>query len=359
MLKSIRALQSSCAQWVHVLSISLRNHMDYVDIKSALHRIKGLVQTTPIVESKVLNHCLGHKILFKAECLQTTGAFKLRGATNFITKMREDGIKCDKIVANSSGNHAQAVSYAGRKFDYSVDIYSAKSISAVKAAATRSYGATLHLFNTRVEADNAVQKAGDSTNTMWIPPYNHPDIIAGQGTAAVEAFHQLSGQDINAIVAPCGGGGLLSGCLIATRKTYPKASVIGVEPLNANDAAESLRQGKIVSLKAPAQTLADGAGTPSVGAHTFPLLQQLDDFYEVNESSIVYWTQWLHHLLKLHIEPTCAMSMQGLVEWLRTKKTHQTVLVILSGGNISAESMSKIWQHDQLNELPTITRTQG
>ena len=129
---------------------------------------------------------------------------------------------------------------------------------------------------------------------------------------------------------------------------------MGVEPLAANDAAESLRKGKICALESPADTLADGAATPSVGEHTFVLLQQLDGFYEVNEQDIAYWTQWLQHLLKLHIEPTCAMPMQGVVEWLRTQSRPKRVLVIVTGGNISAQSMQKIWQYDHLLKPPSL-----
>ena len=161
--------------------------MTFIDIQNAYERIKTIVQRTPIVESNLLNSWLGHQILFKVECLQTTGAFKLRGASNFIAKLAAQNALPERFVANSSGNHAQAVAYAAKHFDIPVTIYSSKNISAVKAAATQYYGAELKLYDTRTEADAAVQLASEAPDTQWIPPFNHPDIIAGQGTAALEA----------------------------------------------------------------------------------------------------------------------------------------------------------------------------
>ncbi|MGQ8366617.1 serine/threonine dehydratase [Glaciecola sp. 1036] len=324
----------------------------YHDIQMAQQRIAPYVHKTPIVSSHLLNQWLGHEIFFKAECLQKIGAFKIRGATNFIAKLRESGDEVNKVVANSSGNHAQAVALASQIFSIPSEIYAAQNISPVKANATKYYGAELHLFDTRLEADAAIQNAAQEEGIVWIPPFNHPDIIAGQGTATAEALAQIS--DVDAVFAPCGGGGLLSGSYVATRALAPNAKVIGAEPLQANDAAKSRRAGKIIALDGPAQTLADGAATPSVGEHTFPIIQQVDDFYEVDEQGIIYWTQWLQHLLKLHVEPTSALAMDAVVRWLSTQNKKQRVLVILSGGNISSSSMHKIWLNDNLNTLPSL-----
>lgn len=330
--------------------------ISFNDINDARNRINTIVQKTPIFQSSLLNKWLGHDIYFKAECLQTTGAFKLRGASNFIAKLQQQDQLPQHIVANSSGNHAQAVAYAARHFDIPVTIYCTKSISNVKAAATKYYGAKLAQFDTRPEADKAVEAASKAEGVVWIPPFNHPDIIAGQGTAAAEALEQS--RDIDAIFTPCGGGGLSAGTLIATRHLSPNTKVIGVEPLMANDAAQSLKNGHIISLKNAPVTLADGAATPSVGVHTFPYLQQLDAFYEVNEERIAYWTQWLQHLLKLHIEPTCAMVMQGVVEYLQalpsSSSKRQQIMVMISGGNISSQSMAAIWKNDLLQQVPTL-----
>jgi threo-3-hydroxy-L-aspartate ammonia-lyase len=326
----------------------------FTDVQAAYQRIKDHVTATPIVTSSLLNAWLGHTILFKAECLQRTGSFKLRGATNFIHHYVAAHGAPQRIVANSSGNHAQAVSYAGNALGIPVDIYSTESISAVKAAATQDYGADLHLYPTRLEADKAVQLAAQTNGTVWIPPFNHPDIIAGQGTAILEAITQTREHDVNAIFTPCGGGGLTSGGLLATRALLPDALMIGVEPENANDASISLQQGSIYTLPNTPNTLADGAATPAVGDLTFTFLQQLDGFYEVNETQIAYWTQWLHHLLKLHIEPTCCMTMAGVVAWLSEQTQPQTVVVVLSGGNISTQSMQAIYAQDYLNQPPML-----
>lgn len=330
----------------------MQQQLDPSSVFDAHKRIKDKVKRTPVVESHLLNKWMGQRILFKAECLQTIGAFKLRGAVNFLGHLKEQGKLPKHVVANSSGNHAQAVAYAASLFGIKATIYASENISAVKAAATQSYGADLKLYPTRIEADRAVKQAAMQNDTVWAPPFNHQDIIAGQGTAALEALQDTG--NVDAIFAPCGGGGLLSGTLLAAQALQPEAKVIGVEPMAANDASMSLQQGEIVALTSPPVTLADGAATPSIGNITFPMLQQLDDFYEVDELQIAYWTQWLQHLLKLHVEPTSAMSMAGVAAWAANTPPGQTALVILSGGNISQETMAKIWERDFLMQPPIV-----
>lgn len=330
----------------------MRTPPSFDSIKLAYERIKNNVKKTPIVESSLLNQWMGNRILFKAECLQTIGAFKIRGAMNFLARLKQEGRLPKHVVANSSGNHAQAVAYAAAHFGVKATIFASETISPIKAAATQSYGAELKLFSNRLEADAAVKDASIAPDTVWIPPFNHEDIVAGQGTAALEALNEVG--KVDAVFAPCGGGGLLSGTLLATRALQPNALVIGAEPAEANDASMSLQAGEIVALNHTPDTLADGAATPSVGDVTFPLLQELDDFYEVDELQIAYWTQWLHHLLKLHIEPTCAMTMAAVAAWAANTPPGQTALVILSGGNISQSSMAKIWERDFLLQPPIL-----
>ena len=323
------------------------------DVLSAAENIRGTVKQTPILESSLLNRWLGKRVLFKAECFQTTGAFKLRGATNFLCEWEKRYALPSHIVANSSGNHAQAVAYAASQRNIPVTIFASNTIASVKAAATQAYGAELKLFDNRTLADNAVAQAAEQPDTVWIPPFDHPWIIAGQGTAALEGLEQVG--SVDAVFAPCGGGGLLGGTLLATRHAVPDAMVIGAEPLNANDATMSLQSGVIERLPHPPQTLADGAATPAVGLHTFKLLQQLDDFYEVSEEQIAYWTQWLMHLLKIHVEPTSAMTMAAVAAWAAESEEQKTALVILSGGNISAQTLQLVWQKDYLTMPPDIT----
>ncbi|WP_299082526.1 serine/threonine dehydratase [uncultured Paraglaciecola sp.] len=322
------------------------------DVQAAEQRIQPFIKNTPVYESQLLNDWLGHNIMFKAECLQKTGAFKLRGAINMMLKARENGQLGSHVLASSSGNHAQAVAYAAKLLGVKATIFSAQNVSKVKAAATEYYGAKLDISASRKEADEKVAEAAKKNGVLWMPPFNHYDIIAGQGTAALEALKQTG--EVDSVFAPVGGGGLISGSLVTTKALYPKASVIGAEPLVANDAIRSIRTGVIQSLENQPDTLADGAATLAVGELTFPFLQALDGFYEIDETKIAYWTQWLQHLLKIHVEPTSAMSMGAVVEWLKTQSTKQKVLVILSGGNIDQQKMLRVWQDDHLHQVPSL-----
>lgn len=322
------------------------------DIAAASKRIAPYIHQTPILQSLLLNSWLGHQVLFKAECLQKIGAFKIRGAINTLAQLHEQGKLPKRIVANSSGNHAQAVAYAANVFEIEATIFCPQNASAVKMAATEFYGAELKICETREMADTLVQEAAKQEDTLWLPPFNHESVIAGQGTVAYEALQEVG--QVGAIFAPCGGGGLLSGTLIAARGLSPDTEIVGAEPLNGNDAAQSLRTGKIQRLSEQPDTLADGAATLSIGDITFNYLQQIDDFYEVDEQQIAYWTQWLQHLLKLHVEPTSAMSMAAVARWLQEQDEPQRVLVILSGGNIDHTKMQQIWKQDYLQQLPIL-----
>ncbi|RNC89428.1 MAG: pyridoxal-phosphate dependent enzyme [Allomuricauda sp.] len=322
------------------------------DIEAAKRRIDPFINETPILHSTQLNNWLGHEIFFKCENFQKIGAFKARGGLNTVAWLVEKGQKPKHIVANSSGNHAQAVAYAAKQFDIPATIFMPEYSSQVKIQATRSYGAQVVLSETRDITDELVRAAAEKEGTYWIPPFNHEQVISGQGTAAFEALQEL--KDIDAVFTPCGGGGLTSGTLIATKGLSPSTKVFGVEPLNANDAAESLRRGSIQRLSGIPNTLADGAMTMAVGDITFGYLKQLNGFYEVSEEQLVYWTQWLTHLLKCRLEPTCAMPMGAICEWLRTQKTKQRVLMIVSGGNVDQPTTLKIWEQDHLTHIPSI-----
>ncbi|WP_242134249.1 serine/threonine dehydratase [Aestuariivivens marinum] len=326
------------------------NTLELKDIINAKSRILGLVNETPILTSSLLNAWLGHSIYFKAEGFQKIGAFKARGACNTIAWLIENNYNPKHIVANSSGNHAQAVAWAAKHFGVPATIYMPDYSSKVKIQATKVYGAQVVLCQTRQEADDLVKRASDNPDTYWIPPYNHEQVICGQGTAAFEAMNSLG--EVDAVFAPCGGGGLLSGSLIATRGLSKKTKVIGAEPLAGNDAAESLRKKSIQRLTSAPNTLADGAMTLAVGDITFEYLKQLDDFYEISEEAIIYWTQWLTHLLKLRIEPTSALGMAAAFQWLQKQKGKKTILIILSGANVDQATTNKIWQNDCLTREP-------
>lgn len=323
------------------------------DVRSARERIAPHVTRTPIIQSSLLNQWMGHDIYFKAECLQSVGAFKARGACNTISWLAENNRIPKHIVANSSGNHAQAVAWAASRLGVSATIFMPSYSSQVKIQATASYGASVVLCDTRDIADQKVREASEKEGTVWIPPFNHEQVISGQGTAVLEAIEETG--EVDAIFAPCGGGGLLSGSLIASRGISAKTKVIGAEPLAGNDAAQSLRANKIHRLSEAPNTLADGAMTLAVGEITFEYLKQLDAFYEIGEDKMIYWTQWLTHLLKLHIEPTSALAMAGAAKWLSEQSSRKKILIILSGGNIDHNTNRIIWKEDQLSNPPSLS----
>lgn len=323
------------------------------DIIAAKERIDKYINKTPILFSRTLNSLLGHNIYFKAEGFQKIGAFKIRGAINTVSWLLENHTKPQKLVANSSGNHAQALALASKIFNIPSTIYMPENVSKVKAEATIAYGGNVVFCPNRMIADEKVEEAAKEEGVYWIPPFNHEQVICGQGTAAYEALNYAS--DIDALFAPCGGGGLLSGSLISARGLSSNVKVMGVEPKLANDAVRSVKRGKILKLKEAPDTIADGARTLSVGNLTFEYLQKLDDFFEADEEEIIYWTQWLTHLLKIQIEPTCAMTMAGVTEWLKKQKIKKRVLVILSGANIDINTINKIWQNDYLQNIPTLS----
>lgn len=175
-------------------------------------------------------------------------------------------------------------------------------------------------------------------------------IIAGQGTSCLEALKD--GADPDAIFATCGGGGWLSGTFLAKELLSPKSKVFAAEPLQANDATQSYAAKKIIKFSDSPPTIADGARSPAVSERTFYYLSQLDGFFEIPEHDIIYWTQWLMHLLKITVEPTSAVAMAGAVKWLKKQKSKQRVLVLLSVGNIAPETYQKIWQESFLEKLP-------
>ncbi|MEO9805237.1 MAG: serine/threonine dehydratase [Reichenbachiella sp.] len=329
--------------------------MQKVDIQqviNAKNRIDKYINQTPILTSSQLNSWLGHDIFFKAECLQKIGAFKARGAANTIAWLVENNQKPDRIIANSSGNHAQAVAWASSMFGIPSTIYMPEYSSKIKIQATTAYGADVVLCQSRTEADEKVKQAATVPGNYWIPPFNHEQIIYGQATAAYDAIKEI--KDVDAVIAPCGGGGLLSGTYISTKALLPKAEVIGAEPLNANDAAQSLRTGKIQRLQSVPDTLADGAMTNAISELTFEYLKELNEFYEVDETQMTYWTQWLSHLLKVQVEPTSALSMEAARQWLTKQSGKKRVLIILSGGNIDQGTHQRLWEKDFLSTHPAI-----
>lgn len=325
-------------------------------IITAQTRLEGYVHRTPLMESATLNTMLGHRIIFKCENLQKIGAFKVRGAMNTLLTLKEQGEMPDHVTCFSSGNHAQAVAYGAKTLGLKATIFIPQNASSLKIAATRAHGAEVVVTKTRQEAESAVQAIIDQ-GAVFIHPYDDDRVMAGQGTAALEAFQdgpQKNVKAFDAAFAPCGGGGLVSGTYLAAQAASPETKVFGVEPLKANDAARTLRDGKIFKWDQAPDTIADGVRTLYVSERTLAFLKQTAGVLEVSEDDIIYWTQWLTHLLKLTIEPTSAGCMAGVMQYLRTQTEPQTVLVILSGGNVAPETQRQIWAEDRLGTVPNI-----
>ncbi|MDA1259358.1 MAG: serine/threonine dehydratase [Planctomycetota bacterium] len=333
------------------------------DVAAAAARIAGRVMHTPVVASRTLDEMLGHSLLFKCENLQRIGAFKARGALNTMLWMREQGTLPASVVAFSSGNHAQAVAWAARDLGVRATIFMHAQSSAVKRAATESYGARVILRDRRADAEREAEEMGAEPGFALIPPYDHDQIICGQGTSALEALGDHP--EVEAVFVPVGGGGLLSGTVIATQGSGPAPNkrgaprqVFGGEPLLANDAARSLREGRIVSFDDAPPTMADGARTLSLSARTLHYAKRSDGILEIAEDAMAYWTQWLVHLLKLQIEPTGALGMAAAAQWLAQQPAapRRTALVILSGGNADAAMMRRVWETDHLTRSPSTKR---
>lgn len=322
--------------------------MDPKAVSTAHHRIKPYIHQTPLLQSHILNAMLHAKIYFKFEGAQKVGAFKARGALNTLLHLQEQNALPKKIVAYSSGNHAQAVAWAARQLNIEATIIVPAMASPIKIAATRSYGATVIVKESRQEVEDLAHEMAKTA--FLLPPYDHDEIIAGQGTATLESWQQEGNFD--AVFAPCGGGGLISGTYLATRLFSDTAAVYACEPKIANDAAQSYKTGTIQRFSTSPMTIADGVRTLGVSERTFQYIKKLAGFYEISEEQIIYWTQWLTHLLKINLEPTSALGMAGAYEWIKQDNHNKKILVILSGGNIDPSTYVQIWGKSYVDCLP-------
>lgn len=321
-------------------------------VKKAAERLNGQVHRTPLFSSTQLNRLLGHEIYFKMECFQKTGSFKVRGAMNTILTLKENKMLPKEIVTFSSGNHAQALAFAACKLGIKTNVLMSEQASDIKIQAAKSYGANVILCSSRKEAEEAALSYAEN-GAYFIHPYDHESIIAGQGTATYEALEEIPRKP-HAIFVPVGGGGLISGAYLAKRLASPSSKLYGAEPLTANDAQRSLDQGTIYAFEDSPETIADGVQTLKLSPRTFAHLKQCDGLITSSEEEIIYWTQWLTHLLKASIEPCSALAMASAIKWLREEKGKRTILVILSGANLSSEKQRAIWQNDCLTQLPSL-----
>lgn len=315
--------------------------MNFEAVQAASQRLHGQANHTPIMTSRTLNQRVGAEVFLKCENFQRGGAFKFRGAYNAISQLTDEE-KSRGVITYSSGNHAQAVALVCGMLGIRSTVVMPDNAPQTKRAATEGYGATVVAYNPDEESRSELaERLASEHGYTIIPPYDHPDVIAGQGTAALELHQEINGLDM--LLTPCGGGGLLSGSAIATKGIAPNCKVIGIEPEVANDAVQSFRTGTLVTIKNP-PTIADGTRTPSLGKLTFPLVQQyVDDMQDVSEEAIIEAVQFLFYRLKLVVEPSGALGMAALLSG--KVRPSGRVGVILSGGNIDSATITSILNH--------------
>jgi threonine dehydratase len=303
----------------------------YDDVKAAAEGLRGVAQRTPVATSRTLDERLSARLFLKCENLQRAGAFKFRGAYNAIAKLAP-AERGRGILTYSSGNHAQAIALASRLLGASATIVMPENAPAAKRRATEGYGARIVAYDPakekREEIAEALQREGDP---VLVPPYDHADVIAGQGTAAKELLEEVGELDL--LLVPCGGGGLLSGAALSARALAPRCRVVGVEPELADDATRSFRTGTLHTVSNP-PTIADGARTPSLGKLTFPLVRQnVDDMVTVSDDDLVRAMRFVWERMKLVVEPTGVLGLAAAFS-RKVDVAGRRVGVILSGGNV-------------------------
>jgi len=302
----------------------------YDDVAAAHERIKPQARRTPVMTSRQVDELTGASVFFKCENLQRMGAFKFRGAYNALSRLSPDE-KRRGVLAFSSGNHAQAVALAGQLLRVKTTIVMPEDAPKVKLEATRGYGGEVVTYGKGENREALAKRLSEERNLTLIPPFDHPHIVAGQGTAAKELIEDAGALDV--LLVPCGGGGLISGCAIAARHLSPDCRVIGVEPAAGDDATRSFRAKKLVKIEVP-DTIADGARTTSLGAVTFPLVMKyVNDMLTVTDEELLRTMFWLWERMKLVVEPTGALAFSAVQSGKLSVKSLR-VGVILSGGNV-------------------------
>ena len=310
--------------------------VDFDDVARAHERIKAQAHRTPVLSSTTVDALTGATVLFKPENLQRMGAFKFRGAYNALSQLSADEKKRG-VVAFSSGNHAQAVALAGKLLGMPRVIVMPADAPRVKVEATKGYGAEVVLYEKHEDREEVSRKISAARGLTLIPPYDHPHVVAGQGTAAKELFEDAGPLEV--LLVPCGGGGLLSGCAIAAKHLSPKCRVIGVEPAAGDDATRSFRTKTLQTVKNP-DTIADGARTPSLGKITYPLVMRyVDDMLTVTDEELLKSMFFLWERMKIVVEPTGALAACALLEKKLDAKGKR-VGVVLSGGNVDVKAIS-------------------
>jgi threonine dehydratase len=324
--------------------MTLQADLQFNDVQQAALRIKGVAHRTPVLTSTTANRLTGAQLFFKCENLQRIGAFKFRGAYNalsqFSAEQRRNG-----VLAFSSGNHAQAIALAAQLLDMKAVIVMPEDAPALKIAATKGYGAEVVTYNRYTEDREAIgRRLAQERGMTLIPPYDHRDVICGQGTAALELFEEVGPLDV--LLVCLGGGGLLSGSALAASGMSPECDVVGVEPEAGNDGQQSFRSGKIVRIAVP-NTIADGTQTTHLGVETFAIIQRLvKDVVTVSDAQLVSAMQFFAARMKLVIEPTGGLGAAAAFADAYPIKGKK-VGVIISGGNIDLATYAKYISGEQ------------
>jgi threonine dehydratase len=320
--------------------------ISFVDIDAAAHRLQGVAHRTPTFTSRTADQRTGARVYFKCENLQRMGAFKFRGAYNALAQFSPAQRKRG-VIAFSSGNHAQAVALSAKLLGMPAAIVMPQDAPAMKIEATRGYGAEVILYDRYAQDREALgrQLAAERGMTL-IPPFDHPHVMAGQGTAAKELIEQARALDathgaLDLLVVCVGGGGLISGCAVAAKHLLPDCRVIGVEPEAGNDVQQSLRKDEIIHIDVP-KTIADGAQTQHAGVLTFPVIRALvDDIVTVSDAQLVRTMRFFAERMKLVVEPTGCLAAAAVLEGLLDVKGKR-VGVIASGGNIDMRRFAEL-----------------
>ncbi|HFX6304862.1 threo-3-hydroxy-L-aspartate ammonia-lyase [Acinetobacter nosocomialis] len=303
----------------------------YEDVAAAAERIKGFANKTPVLTSRTVNNEFEAEVFFKCENFQRVGAFKFRGAINALLQFNEAQKKAG-VVAFSSGNHAQAIALASKILGIPATIIMPKDAPAAKMAATREYGGNIVEFDRYTEDREKIGKEiAEKNGLTLIPSYDHPHVIAGQGTAAKELFEEVG--ELDYLFVCLGGGGLLAGSALSARQLSPNCKIYGVEPALVNDGQMSFRKGEIVHIDTP-QTIADGAQTQYLGKLTFPIIQQkVDDILTVTDEDLISCMKFFAERMKMVVEPTGCLGFAAARN-LKHELKGKRIGIIISGGNV-------------------------
>lgn len=310
------------------------NLPNFDDVSAAAERIKGHAHRTPVMTSRTVNKELDAEVFFKCENFQRMGAFKFRGAFNALSRFNEEQRRTG-VVTFSSGNHAQAIALSASLLGMPATIVMPHDAPAAKVAATKGYGGNVVIYDRyKDDREQIGRDLAQKHGLTLIPPYDHPDVIAGQGTAAKELFEEVG--QLDAFFVSLGGGGLLSGSALATRALAPNCKLYGVEPEAGNDGQQSFRSGSIVHIETP-KTIADGAQTQHLGNYTFPIIRRdVDDILTVTDEQLVECMRFFASRMKLVVEPTGCLGFAAARN-MKAELSGKRVGVLISGGNVDLD----------------------